>query len=145
MGSKEWWRLQHAKKEDPQIQSRLLLKQTRNSGPRMTTTSSLIWRTKKLLRIPSRTLTLLSKASSPFPAKSMTSFTAVKMLFSINPISSLATGTRLPGLIRLAKLAALVTTVLLTKSWRPDTLGKITKSIVRRSSRPTTLSLREEQ
>jgi len=27
-GSKEWWRLQHVKKEDPQIQSRLLLKQT---------------------------------------------------------------------------------------------------------------------
>lgn len=28
LGSKEWWRLQHAKKEDPPIQSRLLLKQT---------------------------------------------------------------------------------------------------------------------
>ena len=28
LGSKEWWRLQHAKKEDPQVQSRLLLKQT---------------------------------------------------------------------------------------------------------------------
>lgn len=27
-GSKEWWRLQHSKKEDPQIQSRLLLKQS---------------------------------------------------------------------------------------------------------------------
>lgn len=26
--TKEWWRLQHAKKEDPAIQSRLLLKQT---------------------------------------------------------------------------------------------------------------------
>ena len=27
-GSKEWWRHQHNKKEDPKIQSRLLLKQT---------------------------------------------------------------------------------------------------------------------